>query len=133
VAGNPPAHFRPARSASRRHCQFCDFASQFSRHSLVGVYEQDPVCGDGLERRVALGGVIGKTALDEARPGTAGNLGGAVGAERVEDDDLVGPAQAGQAVGEVFFFVEGEDDGREQGVISNSPISNPPVIRELEN
>jgi hypothetical protein len=66
--------------------------------------------GDGGEGGVAMGGVVVEGAGVDVGAGCFGDLEGGVGASGVEDVDVVGPGDAGEAVGEIALLVAGEDE-----------------------
>ena len=66
--------------------------------------------GDGGEGGVAMGGVVVEGAGVDVCAGGFGDLNGVVCGVRVEDVNVVGPGDGGEAVGEVVLFVTGEDE-----------------------
>ena len=92
--------------------------------ALVGVEQEDPGVaeGEGAEGEVALRGEVVEVALVEVSAVGAGDLRSAVGAEGVEDVDVVGPAEGGEAGGEIGLFVAGEDEHREHGGYGTSAV-----------
>ena len=87
-------------------------AGELGSGALVGVGEEDPGVfeGDGGEGGVAVGGVIVEGAGVRVGTGGFGDFDGGVGAVGIEDVDVVGPRDAGEAVGEVTLFVAGKDE-----------------------
>jgi hypothetical protein len=88
------------------------FAGELGGGAFVGVEEEDPGVfeGDGGEGSVAVGGVVVEGADVGVGAGGFGDLEGGVGALGVEDVDVVGPGDAGEAAGEVALLVAGEDE-----------------------
>jgi len=66
--------------------------------------------GDGGEGGVAMGGVVVEGAGVDVGAGGFGDLHGVVGGVGVEDVDVVGPGDGGEAVGEIVLLVAGEDE-----------------------
>ncbi len=95
--------------------------------ALVGVGEEDPGVfeGDACEGSVAVGGVVVEGAGVDMGAGGFGDLYGVVGGVGVEDVDVVGPGDRGEAVGEIVLLVAGEDEDGDHlsGMVSRrSPI-----------
>jgi len=87
-------------------------AGELGSGTLVGVGEEDPgvLEGDGGEGGVPVGGVVVEGAGVSVGAGGFRDFDGGVGAVGVEDVDVVGPGDAGEAVGEVALLVVGEDE-----------------------
>ena len=87
-------------------------AGEVGGGALVGVEKEDPgvLEGDGGEGSVAVGGVVVEGADVGVGAGGFGGLEGGVGALGVEDVDVVGPGDAGEAAREVALLVAGEDE-----------------------
>jgi hypothetical protein len=84
--------------------------------ALVGVEDQDPLVGHLVHGPVLLGGRAIVGALVEADLlEAADDLGGAVGREGVDHQDLVAPEERLDAAGDVRLLVEGGDDRRHAG------------------
>lgn len=78
---------------------------------LVGVEGEDVVVGGLGYAEVLLFDVAGEGVGDEGGAFGAGDGGGVVGGEGVDYDDFIGYGLDGvDATGDVFFFVEGDDD-----------------------
>ena len=92
-----------------------DLLLEFGGELFVGVEREDPVAGALGEGEVLLLGEAGPGAVEDSGVEAAGDVEGAVGGAGVDDDDLVGPGDAGEGAREVLFFVEGDDrDGQER-------------------
>ena len=92
------------------------FGGELGCGALVGVEEEDPgvAKAEGGEGGVAVLGVVVKGALGDGGAGGVGDRDGPVGGVRVEDVDVVAPADGAEAVREVARFVAGEDEGGDQ-------------------
>jgi hypothetical protein len=81
---------------------------------FVGVHRENPVVGGGFGGEVFLLAVVGPVVNDEICAVFAGDFFGAIGAAGVDDDDFVGDAgEGGEGAGEIGFFVEGDEAGRD--------------------
>ena len=88
-----------------------DLEPQGGRASLVGIQENDPRRIDVPERPVLLGARAVVRPLEKPDLVVAlGDLGGAIGGERVHDHDVVAPQQRLDAVADVVLFVETGDE-----------------------
>lgn len=104
-----------------------DFLGQLGGHVLVGVEDEHPLVAPGhvLERPVLLLGPAGLGVMELVDLGAHG-LGegdGSVGRLGIDDDDLVGPLEASQALDDVALFVldgheHGDADGTRGGPVS---------------
>ena len=84
-------------------------AFEFGRDALVGVEIEDPgmAKGDVFEAPVLVSGPVVEGAGGDVRAVLAGELEGAVGAEGIEDMDVVGPGYRLETAGEILFFIAG--------------------------
>ena len=89
-----------------------DLVAQLRRHALVGVDDEDPVVRGAVDGVVLLRGRAEVLALLDADPGKllAHALDRAVGGERVDEVDLVGPFDGAEALLDLLDLVEGVDD-----------------------
>jgi hypothetical protein len=88
-------------------------AGKLGRGALVGVEEEDDpgmLEGNCGESGVAVGREVVEGAAVDVGSGGEGDLHGVVGAVGVEDVDVVGPGDAGEAVGKVKLLVTGGDE-----------------------
>ena len=82
-----------------------DLVFELGGDALVGVDDQHPLVrglGDGP---VFLGRGVDVLVLHDAGAGVAGDLRRGVGAEGIDHEDLIGPGNRGQAVGNVLLFI----------------------------
>ena len=88
---------------------------EFGGELFVGVEREDPVAGALREGEVFLCSEAGPGAVEDGGVEAACDLEGTIGGAGVDDEDLVGPGDAGEGAREVRFFVEGDDrDGQER-------------------
>jgi hypothetical protein len=106
VARHVPAALRPCSD------HLANFLAQLRRAPLVGIDEEDPVGVQGIQRGIALLGVIFELRLVQFGPSGLGENGRIILAIRIKHHHPVGPAKRLDAVGDVAGFIEGEDDGR---------------------
>ena len=92
-----------------------DLCGQLRRHPLIGVHRQHPLAAGVGGRPVLLGGGRQILVLQDARPALPRQVGRAIGAEGIHDDDLVGEAERLQAVADVAGLVVGGHDGGQPG------------------
>ena len=81
---------------------------------------------DGGEGSVAVSGVVVEGAGVDLGAGSFGDLYGVVGGVGIEDVDVVGPGDRGEAVGEIALLVAGEDENGDHlsGMVSRrSPVT----------
>src|ERR1700730_14205643 len=88
-----------------------DFASKLWCHPLVGVDFEDPLTAAGLDPGVPARPLALPRACDEALGEGQRDLPRAVTAAVEHDDGLVGKTAAGEKIGELAFFVMGDDQG----------------------
>ena len=82
-------------------------------HAFIRIDFQDPVAGAGRDAGVAAFAFEFPGAFDDARPRGAGDPGAAVGAAVEHDHDLVREGHGGEAIGQPFLLVAGDDEGGE--------------------
>ena len=92
-----------------------DFGGEFRAYPLVGVDFENPVAAAGGDPGVAARPFPLPSPFDDAVGEPAGDLARPVGAAVEQDDDLVGKAQTGEAVGELRLLVMRDDEGGEAG------------------
>ena len=87
-------------------------AGELRGGALVGIENEDPGVfeGNGGEGGVAVGGVVVEGAGVDVGAGGFGDLYRAVGGVGVEDVNVVGPRDGGEAVGQIVLLVAGEDE-----------------------
>jgi hypothetical protein len=113
-------------------------AFEFGGDALVGVEVEDPgvlegEIGDGP---VLMGGPVVEGALVGVGSGSLCDGEGVVGAEGVEDVDVVGPGYGGEAGGEVLLLVAGEDEDGDHLWVwyrgAGARRGSIPLLRKLE-
>ena len=92
-----------------------DLLAQRRRDGLVRVDEQDPLAAREVARDRLLPDVAHPPVLEDAIGVLARDLPRAVGAEGVDDDDLVGPLHALEAAADVVLLVARDDAHGEEG------------------
>ena len=104
----------PVRHLARRAAhQRSDLARELLRHAFVSVERQDPVVPRNRRGVVLLIDVAGPVADDHAVGVPLRDPNGLIGAEGVDDDDLVGKGDGRQRVVDACRFVLGDDGDRE--------------------
>ncbi len=91
-----------------------DLSLEFGAEFFVGVEREDPGPGALFDGRVFLRREALPGLGDDGGIEGAGDLEGAVGGARVEDDNLVGELDAQEGAGKVGLFVERDDGDGEQ-------------------
>ena len=64
--------------------------------------------------KVFLGSEAGPGTFDDVGPKEAGNLDGTIGGAGINNDDLIGPADAFEGAAKVLLLVTGYEGDREQ-------------------
>src|SRR5262249_53956278 len=84
-----------------------EFVAEFGREDFVGVGVIDPGMfeGDVFERPILMSGPVVEFSLDDARAGGFGDGERLIGAEGVENDDVVAPFYRFEASGKIFLLV----------------------------
>ena len=101
-----------------------DFRGERFRDPLVGVDLEHPVAGAGGDAGVASRALDRPRALDHPRGETPGDLGRGIGGAVEDDHQIVGEAQAFEAVAELRRFVAGDDQDRQAGRAHLAPSSS---------
>jgi hypothetical protein len=92
-----------------------DLGPKLRGHPLVGIDAQHPIEAAAGHGVVAQAAEALELLLEDVRRVAAGDLDGAVGARRIDDDDLLGPPGDGlQAGRDVGLLVQGDDVGRKR-------------------
>jgi hypothetical protein len=96
----------------RGESQLLHLAGELWSGPLVGVEDEDPGVfeADGCEGGIAMRGVVVEGASVDVGAGCFGDLYGVVCGVGVEDVNVVGPGDGGEAVGEVALLVASEDE-----------------------
>ena len=93
--------------------QRADFAGQFGADFFVGVEREHPVRRTFRDGGVFLRAEAFPVFAEEFRAEFTSNVRGAVGGAAVDDDDFVGPADAGEGARQVRFLIFRNDGDRE--------------------
>src|ERR1022692_4762512 len=93
--------------------QVQDFGLQRFAERLIGVEGEDPLVSGLLGGPILLAGVAAPSGLDHAGPEVGGEFHGAVGGSAIQDEDLIAAAEAFDGAGDIAFFVERDDGGRD--------------------
>ena len=91
-----------------------DFVAHLTRAAFVGVEAENPFVAAGLHRAIAQVAKPFKWHLHDARAEAGRDLGGAVVAVGIGDDDLVGPQHAFDGGFNLGRFVEADNIGRDR-------------------
>ena len=89
-----------------------DFGGEFRGAPFVGVDAEDPVVFGGIEGKIAEFAEAGEFFTDDAGVVFAGDFQGAIRAEGIHEDNLVGPLDAFENGADLPGFVQGEGVGR---------------------
>ena len=117
--GRQPRHPKPDAVAGRGHRRL-DRPPQRRRHHLVGVEAEDPRPGRLGDREPLLLAEAGHhVTLDHPRAVLAADGGRLVATVLVDDDDLVGPADAVQAGADARGLVAGDEHHRDRRPLSH--------------
>jgi pyridoxal phosphate enzyme (YggS family) len=85
--------------------------AQFGGHPLVGIDDEDPRVSHLRDGPVFLGRGVGIFVLNDPDAASASDLGGAVSAKRIDDEDFIGPGYTIQAGFNISLFIESRDQG----------------------
>ncbi len=87
------------------------------RHAFIGVEMEDPGMFEVSvgEAEIALLGEVDEGMLKDPRSSSPSERDRGVGAEGIEHENVVGPADGVQAGGKILLFVVGEDEDGDHG------------------
>src|SRR5438270_1650836 len=110
-------------SGGRGSHQSSDFGGKLGRYPLVGVDFENPFTGAGVDPGVPPWPLALPGAFDEAIGEAQGDLARAIATAVEHDDDLVGKPEAGQTIGELAFFIIGDDQSGKPQLIHAAALS----------